>query len=515
MIVNALKTRISKITICTLIAGFSLTSCEKNDEVVVTPPPPPAAVRPDVVFYGLTEDNRILRYNAKTAETSSGSISITGLQSNERLLSIDFRPATGQLYALGSSSRVYSINLNTGAATSPNVSQFSPNINGALASFDFNPTVDRIRLVTNTGQNMRLNPETGVTAATDMPINGGSTPVITSIAYTNNFAGTVTTELFDIDFTSKKLYKQIPPNDGTLVEVGPLNVNFTGKGGFDINSDNSVALATFTVGGVNKLYTVNLMTAGTTFLANLSVQLIDIAIPTQAVAYAVNATGSLQIFNPLATTAPIAKTINGLAAGESILGIDFRPATGQLYGLAVTTSGAARLYTFNLSSGAATGIGAGFNLAAGVTAVGFDFNPTVDRIRLVTNTGQNLRLNPNDGNIAATDANLNPGTPVITGAAYTNNFAGTTSTTLFVLDAASLYIQTPPNAGTLVPVGMLGVTNASQNGFDIGGASNTAYALLTIGTTTKIYTVNTATGATTAGVDFPNAANGFAIGLGF
>ena len=514
MIINALKTKFSKFIICTIVAGITLTSCEKDDDVVITPLPP-SAVRPDIVFYGLTSDNRIFKYNAKTAETSSGSLNVTGLQASERLLSIDFRPATGQLYALGSTSRIYSINLNNGVATSPSTAQFSPNINGALASIDFNPTVDRIRLVTNAGQNLRLNPETGGTAATDLAINGGSTPVITSIAYTNNIAGAATTELFDIDFTSKKLYKQTPPNDGGLVEVGALNVNFTGKGGFDINSDNSVALATFTVNGVDKLYSVNLMTAATTYLADLGVQLVDIAIPTQTVAYAVNTAGALQIFNPLNTSAPVAKTITGLAMGESILGIDFRPATGQLYGIAATTAGAAKLYTFNLSSGAATAIGAGFNIATGVTAIGFDFNPTVDRIRLVTNTGQNLRLNPIDGSIAATDGALNPGTPSITGAAYTNNVAGATTTTLFVLDATSLYTQVPPNAGTLVPVGMLGLTNAIQNGFDIGGASNIAYALLTVGSATKIYTINTTTGVATVGVDFPNATNGFAIGLGF
>ena len=154
-------------------------------------------------------------------------------------------------------------------------------------------------------------------------------------------------------------------------------------------------------------------------------------------------------------------------------------------------------------------------LATGVTAVGFDFNPTVDRIRVVTNTGQNLRLNPNDGTIAATDLNLNPGTPSITGAAYTNNFAGTTSTALLVLDATTLYTQAPPNNGILTPVGMLGISNAIQNGFDIGGTSNNAYALFTVGGITKVYAVNITTGAATAGIDFPNTINAFAIGLGF
>ena len=513
MTANDLKTRISLFSICLVVAGISFTGCKKEENNPAVMPIP--AVRPDINFYGLTDDNRILKYNVKTAETPTATVTISGLQTAEKLLSIDFRPATGQLYALGNSSRIYTINLNSGVATAAGTAAFTPSISGTLANIDFNPTVDRIRLVTNTGQNLRLNPETGLVAATDASINGGASPSITSIAYSNNIAGTATTELFDIDVTTKKLYKQLPPNDGTLVEVGALGVQFTGRGGFDINADNTAALATFNVGSVTKLYGVNLSTAATTFYADFSIPLIDIAVNTSAVAYTVNAANMLQIFNPTTVGTIVSKAITGLGMGETILGIDFRPATGQLFGLATTTAGAAKLYTFNLSSGAATAVGTGFMLATGVTGIGFDFNPTVDRIRVVTNTGQNLRLNPNDGTIAATDMNLNPGTPAITGAAYTNNFAGTTSTALLVLDATTLYTQAPPNVGTLTPVGMLGITNAVQNGFDIGGSSNNAFALFTVGTTTKIYSINITTGAATAGIDFPNAANGLAIGLGF
>ena len=501
--------------ILALFLTIALVSCKKNDYIETVTPPPVPAVRPDVNFYGLTDDNRIIKYNAKTAEVPTSTTSITGLQPSEKLLSIDFRPATGQLYALGNTSRIYTINLSSGAATAVGTTSFTPALTGNFASIDFNPTVDRLRVVTSDGQNLRLNPETGATAATDLPINGGASPSITSIAYTNNISGAATTELFDIDATTGKLYKQIPPNNGTLVEVGSLGVTFTGRGGFDINADNTVALATFNAGTITKLYSVNLTTAATTFLANFSTTLIDIAVFTQPVAYTVSTSGMLQIFNPLATGTVVSKAITGLAAGESILGIDFRPLNGQLYGLASTASGAAKLYTFNLSSGVATPLGAGFMIATGVTAVGFDFNPTVDRIRVVTNTGQNLRLNPNDGTIAATDLNLNPGTPSITGAAYTNNFAGTTSTALLVLDASTLYTQAPPNNGTLTPIGMLGITNATQNGFDIGGTSNNAYALFTVGSTTKVYAVNITTGAATAGIDFPNTVSGFALGLGF
>jgi hypothetical protein len=136
---------------------------------------------------------------------------------------------------------------------------------------------------------------------------------------------------------------------------------------------------------------------------------------------------------------------------------------------------------------------------------------------VVSNTRQNLRLDPNTGLIAAVDGALNPGTPAASAAAYTNNFAGTTATTLFVIDPSTdkLYTQVPPNNGTLLEVGALGANVETDNGFDIGGRTNLAYALLTVGTTTKIYSINLSMGAATSVADFPGLAKGFAVGLGF
>ncbi len=509
--------KVLNLSIIFILFATAFSSCRKNDaDTIVTLPPAIITVeKPNVVFYGLTDNNQLIKYNAKTAETPEAPITINGLQASEKIMSIDFRPATGQLYGLGNSSRLYQINVNTGNATGIGVTSFSPALNGAIANIDFNPTVDRVRLVTNQGQNLRLHPETGMVAATDLSINGILNPAITSIAYTNSISGATTTDLFDIDFTSKKLYKQIPPNEGSLAEVGTLNINFTGKAGFDIAPDNSTALGTFTVDGTTKLYSINSTTAATIFLSNIAATIIDIAIQSNEVAYAISEAGMFQIFNPTTPSSLINKSITGLLAGESIFGIDFRPINGQLYGLAANAAGAARMITFNLATGAVSPVGLGFSITNNTTAIGFDFNPTVDRIRVVTNLGQNLRLNPIDGTIAGTDAILNPGIPTINGAAYTNNFAGSTATTLFVLDATKLYIQSPPNAGTLVQVGNLGVTAETQNGFDIGGKTNNAFAIFGVGGINKLYTINTTTGAATSVVDYPNKVVAMAVGLGF
>jgi Domain of unknown function (DUF4394) len=64
-------------------------------------------------------------------------------------------------------------------------------------------------------------------------------------------------------------------------------------------------------------------------------------------------------------------------------------------------------------------------------------------------------------------------------------------------------------------VGALGIDVTTDNGFDIGGTSNKAYALLTVGGTTKIYSINLTTGAATETGAFPNSARGFTLGLGF
>lgn len=492
-------------------------SCTKESANTGTIPDLPvytAAAGPDIVFYGLTDDGKLNRYNAKAPATVEVSLTINGLSAGERLLSIDFRPATMQLYGLSTNSRLYTISLINGNVSAIGTTAFTPALTSTVANIDFNPTVDRIRLVAHTGQNLRLHPETGAVVATDGNINGGNNPAITSIAYTNSRSGATTTDLFDIDISQKKLYKQNPPNDGTLAEVGNLGISYVGKGGFDISPDNMVSLATFTQTEKTRLYTINLGSGAGTYINEIAANLIDIAIPTAPVTYGVDEANMLQIFDPTKPQTMVSKAITGLAVGETVQGIDFRPANGQLFAFAVGNNGNAKLYTINTSSGAATAVGTGFLVDGNATAWGFDFNPTVDRIRLVSNTGQNLRLNPNDGTIAATDGNINPGSPTISGAAYTNNFAGTTSTVLYVFNGNKLFKQDPPNNGTLVEVGNLGANLDALNGFDIGGRTGVAYAAGTTGNTTTIYTVNLTTGALTSSGTITTKLRGFALGLG-
>lgn len=490
-----------------LAFGMMVSSCEK-DSMTTTP-------KPDVTFFALADGKQLLKINAMNSEMATATTQITGLMTNDALTAIDFRPATGELYGVSTMNRLYVINQETGAARVIGAAALSPAISGSAVALDFNPTVDRIRLVTNTGQNLRLHPETGAVAATDGVINGGMSPSIESVAYTNNVAGASTTTLYDIDSKSDKLYKQDPPNNGTLVEVGALGVDITASAGFDINAAGDVALTAVQVGGKWELHQVDIVTGKLTKIGNLPAGNINgLAIPTAPVAFAVDESNNLLAFNFMSVGTPVSKPITGLQMGETVVGIDFRPVNGQLYALGSSS----RIYVLNTSSGAATAVGTSpFTTLLTGTSFGFDFNPTVDRIRCVSNLGLNLRLHPETGAIAAVDLMLNPGTPSITASAYTNNFAGATTTVLYNIDSATdkLYKQDPPNNGTQVEVGSLGVNAEAASGFDIGSRSGMAYAALKVGSSSSIYTINLTTGAATKVADLPTSVRAFAIGTGF
>ncbi|MDQ3656119.1 MAG: DUF4394 domain-containing protein, partial [Chloroflexota bacterium] len=173
--------------------------------------------------------------------------------------------------------------------------------------------------------------------------------------------------------------------------------------------------------------------------------------------------------------------ISGLAPGVEIIGIDVRPATGELFGIGDDSI----VYVLDVATGAATAVGTGIDPVIDGQVVGFDFNPTVDRIRLVTDTGQNLRLNPDtgavgtnpetsaptiDGPIAYAEGDDNAGTSArLAGAGYTNSVADAEETQLFVIDVANgvVALQDPPNDGVLNTVGDLGVELNDVLGFDI------------------------------------------------
>lgn len=210
-------------------------------------------------------------------------------------------------------------------------------------------------------------------------------------------------------------------------------------------------------------------------------------------------------FNP---SAPGSFTTVGVT-GVTLSGIDFRPLNNVLSGYAGTT-----LYTINLQTGAATAIPGTFGSASG--NAGFDFNPTVDRIRVVSPTGTNLRLTP-DGNMTmptppptsvdgayTLPASLGGGSPAFSAVAYTNNDNDPlTATMLFGIDAGrgQLFRMGNPNGGEVTLIGSLGISNLSSVlGFDIVTVGTTNTAFFTANTnaaSSGFYSLDLVTGAAT------------------
>jgi hypothetical protein len=210
-------------------------------------------------------------------------VPVTGLQSGETILGLDTRPLDGQLYLLGSTSRIYTVNEVSGAATQVGPGPFTPIINGRAIGFDVNPAADRLRVVTDVDQSLRLIPAgltgEGTVAAVDTSLayppqdlgGFGFDPRVVAAAYDNNDNDPATgTTLYDIDVERDVLVKQTPPNDGTLVTVGPLGDDFTEVGGFDI-APNGTAYAVLQTGPrrASRLHTVNLTTGRATPLARV------------------------------------------------------------------------------------------------------------------------------------------------------------------------------------------------------------------------------------------------------
>jgi hypothetical protein len=191
-------------------------------------------------------------------------------------------------------------------------------------------------------------------------------------------------------------------------------------------------------------------------------------------------------------------TIAGLVQDTRIVGIDYRPATGELIGLGDQGG------VYAISDDDARGtLKSRLNVALNGSSFGVDFNPTVDRLRVISDAGQNLRANVDTG-ATLVDGTLSYAPPApaagVTGAAYTNNDADpNTGTTLFDLDSMldQTAIQSPANSGQLVATGKLGADAASTVGFDIyskvrNGTTKSvgAFASLTVDGRSRFYKVN-------------------------
>jgi hypothetical protein len=228
---------------------------------------PGSAMAADAM-YGLTDDNRIIRFNSDSPNRAIETVAVQGLQPGETLVGIDVRPATDQLYGVSTANRIYQVNMITGQtrATFP---AFTPPLAGTSYGVDFNPVPDALRIVSETEQNLRVPFQGGNAgnAVTDTPLqyrtgdaNAGQNPTAAGAAYTNSFPGATETALFDIDTARDVLVRQDPPNAGTLNTIGPLGFDAEDLAGFDISPQGNVGFAALTRRGESgpSLYRIDL-----------------------------------------------------------------------------------------------------------------------------------------------------------------------------------------------------------------------------------------------------------------
>jgi hypothetical protein len=227
------------------------------------------------------------------------------------------------------------------------------------------------------------------------------------------------------------------------------------------------------------------------------------------VLFATDAKGNLLQFDSRSPRHVRSKAITGLPAGVVLGGIDFRPATGDLYALGSDKV----VYRVNVATAIAVAEGPAFETvpdALNSGNIGFDFNPTVDKIRVTSDAGDNIRLNPDEGNLLSKDTALTPAGVQVVGSAYTNSsftaFATRpTVTELYALDIAPskdrLWIQRPANNGTLIMPVSLGFNVGPNAGFDIVGSDASGNVGYVAGTqlgrsSAELWRVDLATGKT-------------------
>lgn len=464
---------------------------------------------------GLNASNQIFfMSNPSSPSSISGPYNVTGVTSGQQLVAIDYRPSNGMLYALGYNStngtaQLYTINTTNYTATA--VSSTAVNMqlgNGQSVGFDFNNTTNGMITITGNNGNMYSMNSTNATIsgsvntmsyATGDLFNGVAN--VGAAAYTNSFFGADGTTMMGYDLQHNTIV-YFDANSQTTTHTMGLSgvvINTNSSVGMDIYYDpashtNRVYLAARgTLSSGSDLYIVNTTTGfavSSGYIGNGSMDVRDIAVRIDRHVPA-NITGQLMAaltlnMHHLVTfdsedpaTIRDMFDISGMTSGQTMMAIDFRPADMNLYGFGYNSSNYQyQLYRIDLNTGAAVAVNATpatLNLGSN-TAVGFDFDPVTDRIRVTGSNGLNVLMSATTGAVVTVDSalqygqgDINVGTnAAVTAIAHTNSYSGTTSSQLLGLDIAT---------GSLVMLsgngGSMGVLTTLLNlGTYLGGGSN-------------------------------------------
>ncbi len=232
-----------------------------------------------------------------------------------------------------------------------------------------------------------------------------------------------------------------------------------------------------------------------------------------ATVFGVSTTNNLVRFDSAAPGAVSTLGAVNFNAGDRLVGLDFRSSNGTLYALGYNaTTSTGTVYTLNTTTGSILTSQA-LDVALNGSAFGVDFNPAADRLRIVSNSGQDLRVNLTgaspvttvDGRLSYAAGDVNASEPPnVVAVAYTNSGLGmAAATSLFYLDSALdvLASTTNPNGGVLNTVGATGANPTNTSDLDIftSGSTNTLFALFNSSAGSTFRTIDLTTGAATAG----------------
>jgi 3D (Asp-Asp-Asp) domain-containing protein len=269
-----------------LLVLLGIAACESEP---VTPPPPlplppsggspPASSPFGSRVFGIDGNNTLIGFGTLVPDRVVVRGGVTGLQTGERILGIDFNPADRRVYGIGSSSRLYVIDTTTAAATLVGTGPLGPALFGTSFGVDVNPATGRLRVQSDIGENLRFFPAGDSTAVADTALrfaatdpNAGVTPSVVATAYTNSVAGALSTTLYAIDSDRDVLVRSPAPASGVLETVGSLGVTTTDAAGFDILGSTGTAYAALApdVSGGSQFYTLDLTTGAATLVGPIN-----------------------------------------------------------------------------------------------------------------------------------------------------------------------------------------------------------------------------------------------------
>jgi hypothetical protein len=416
----------------------------------------PPAHATALTAYGITTSGALLTFDTDMPDVVQ-TTTLIGLQPGEQILAIDFRAIDRRLYGLSNQGRMYRIEPVNGEANWLG-GLIGIALEGVEFAMDWDPVNDNFRVISNTGQNFRLTHLSGGLVIDSDANNPGIQPDtpfspfvdIRAVAFMNNYAGASSARLFLIAGQGNRLRFTDTPNAGTSTDIGPLGVNITSDVAFDITGPTHIGFMVIPQGAGSRLYTLNMVSGTATPGPIVGQGLASERLRALAVVWAgdylrgVTTDNKLVRFHSMKPGTLVWSTpIAGLQPGEKVLGLAFRTSAPD-FNAAYALGSTGRLYRIT-ATGQATQVGLGtFAVALDGTRFGFAFDPSTDDIRVISDTGQNLRINPDTGLIidndnaaegVQTDTPVDAAVTAIT-LAYVPNTTGLLRSAFFGFDVA-------------------------------------------------------------------------------